>query len=47
MTIPVEPIDITDPKVDSVFKKIFGESEQIFIDFVNSVFADKNGEVVV
>jgi len=36
-----ESVDILDPKVDSIFKKIFGEKQELFIDLVNSVFANK------
>ncbi|MBX9704528.1 MAG: Rpn family recombination-promoting nuclease/putative transposase [Silvanigrellaceae bacterium] len=36
-------IEILNPMVDSVFKRIFGENEHIFIDFVNSIFIE-NGE---
>jgi predicted transposase/invertase (TIGR01784 family) len=39
-------VEILDPKVDSIFKKIFGEKQDVFIDFVNSVFADKNEKLV-
>ncbi len=39
-------VEILDPKVDSIFKKIFGEKQDVFIDFVNSVFADKNERLV-
>ncbi|RDB35435.1 MAG: Rpn family recombination-promoting nuclease/putative transposase [Spirobacillus cienkowskii] len=44
--IQTESVDILDPKVDSIFKKIFGEKKELFIDFVNSVFADKNEKLV-
>ena len=35
-------LDILDPKDDYIFKRIFGQDEVIFIDFVNSIFKDKN-----
>ncbi|MES2614630.1 MAG: Rpn family recombination-promoting nuclease/putative transposase [Bdellovibrionota bacterium] len=38
--------DIFDPKDDYIFKKIFGHKENIFINFVNSVFKDKNERIV-
>ncbi|WP_338635769.1 Rpn family recombination-promoting nuclease/putative transposase [Spirobacillus cienkowskii] len=41
-----ESVDIFDPKVDSIFKKIFGEKQELFIDLVNSVFANKNEKLV-
>ena len=37
---------IFDPKWDFVFKNIFGKDEQIFIDFINSIFEDKNEKKV-
>jgi predicted transposase/invertase (TIGR01784 family) len=39
-------IDIVDPKLDYAFKKIFGEKESIFIDFVNSVFENSNKPLI-
>jgi predicted transposase/invertase (TIGR01784 family) len=44
--IQTESVDILDPKVDSIFKKIFGEKQELFIDLVNSVFANKNEKLV-
>lgn len=41
-----ESVDIFDPKVDSIFKKIFGEKQELFIDLVNSIFANKNEKLV-
>jgi predicted transposase/invertase (TIGR01784 family) len=42
----MKPVKIFDPKMDFVFKRIFGYDEYIFIDFINSIFSDKNEEIV-
>ncbi len=38
--------EIYDPKDDYIFKRIFGHKENIFINFVNSIFSDKNEKMV-
>lgn len=38
--------DIFDPKDDYIFKRIFGHKDHLFINFVNSVFKDKNERMV-
>ena len=38
--------EIFDPKVDYVFKRIFGHDKDIFIDFVNSIFEDKHEQKI-
>ncbi len=38
--------EILDPKDDYIFKRIFGQDDIIFIDFVNSIFKDKNLKTV-
>ena len=34
------------PTVDSIFKKIFGENEEVCINFLNSIFRNKNEPLV-
>ncbi|APJ03052.1 Rpn family recombination-promoting nuclease/putative transposase [Silvanigrella aquatica] len=42
----MENIEILDVKNDYIFKRIFGENENIFIDFVNSILNQRDDKKI-